>query len=73
MDQEILLRMGAELLIGPVRKSMPLKDVAHLINERLVYEWMQIDGAQGLRVKRAQAWLRLEKEQRGVDSASRKP
>jgi len=63
-DQEILLRMGAELLIGPVRKNMPLNDVAHLINEKLVYEWNQIDGAKGERVKRAEAWLRLEKTQR---------
>lgn len=64
-DQETILRASAELLIGPTRKGMRLSDIAHIIHEKLIYEWSQIDGVQGLRVKRAQAWLRLEKEQRG--------
>ena len=64
-DQEMVLRTAAEFLIGPTRKGMRLSDIAHIIHEKLIYEWNQIDGAQGLRVLRAEAWLRLEKEQRG--------
>jgi len=65
-DQEMVLRMAAELLIGERDSRQKSIDfVRRTIETHLSLCWRPIDGAQGLRVQRAEAWLRLEKEQRG--------
>lgn len=64
-DQEILLRMGAELLIGEKEaRRESINSIRKTIELRLSTYWRPCDGAQGLRVLRAEAWLRLEKERR---------
>lgn len=65
-DQEMVLRMAAELLIDAKEaRQATIPAIRRIIEWRLLNVWRSIDGAQGLRVLRAEAWLRLEKEQRG--------
>lgn len=64
-DQEMVLRMAAELLIDAKEaRQATIATIRKTIETRLSTYWRQCDGVQGLRVSRAEAWLRLEKEQR---------
>ena len=73
-DQEMILRMAAELLLDAKEaRQGSIATIRRTIETRLSTYWRPIDGAQGLRVLRAEAWLRLEKTLGALDSASSKP
>ena len=64
-DQEMILRTAAELLIDAKEaRQGSIATIRRTIETRLSTYWRPIDGAQGLRVLRTEAWLRLEKKQR---------